>query len=119
MAGSLCTYEEASETEQAHMKRCFHFEVKGVVIMNPVVFGSSCLFLWGFVIACCVEPDYMKYAMDEVSWGWIPEVWTWIYIMSQDVWVVALPWAINRSFLESVRVMVRTAVSYKTCDSRA
>ncbi|CAK0871236.1 unnamed protein product [Prorocentrum cordatum] len=90
---SVCSYEEASESEQAHMKKCRHIEIKGLIVVNPVVFLTSCIFLWGFVIACCVEPDYMKYAMDEVAWGWIPEVWTWIYIISQDIWVVVLLWA--------------------------
>ncbi|CAK0799968.1 unnamed protein product [Prorocentrum cordatum] len=90
---SLCSYEEPSESELAHMKKCVHFEIKGVIVMNPVVFGSSCFLLWGFVIACCVEPDYMKRAMDLIAWEWIPEVWTWIYIVSQDIWVVVLLWA--------------------------
>merc|ERR1719188_651911 len=31
--------------------------------------------------------------MDEVAWGWIPEVWTWLYIISQDLWVLVLIWA--------------------------
>jgi len=75
------------------MKKCRHFEIKGVIVCNPAVFGSSCVILWGFVIACCVAPDYMGRAMSYVAFEWVPEVWTWLYIISQNIWVLVLLWA--------------------------
>jgi len=49
--------------------------------------------LWGFVIACAASPDYMLKAMQTAAFDWIPEVWTWLYIVSQNMWVLVLLWA--------------------------
>lgn len=85
--------EDPSEEERQHLERCWYFERKGVIVANPVVFGGSVVILWTFVIACSVSPDYMGRAMNEVAFGWIPEVFTWLYIVSQDIWVLVLLWA--------------------------
>eukprot|EP00450_Noctiluca_scintillans_P006983 CAMPEP_0194483522 /NCGR_PEP_ID=MMETSP0253-20130528/5091_1 /TAXON_ID=2966 /ORGANISM="Noctiluca scintillans" /LENGTH=830 /DNA_ID=CAMNT_0039323189 /DNA_START=231 /DNA_END=2723 /DNA_ORIENTATION=- len=37
-------------------------------------------------------PDYALRAMNLGAFSWIPEVWTWFYIVSQDVWIVVLIW---------------------------
>jgi len=30
------------------------------------------------------------------AWEWIPEVWTWLYIISQDIWILVLLWAMYK-----------------------
>lgn len=35
-------------------------------------------------------PEYLLKAMDEAALKWITEVWTWFYIVSQNIWVIAL-----------------------------
>ncbi|CAK0804571.1 unnamed protein product [Prorocentrum cordatum] len=32
--------------------------------------------------------------MDDVPWRWIQEVWTWIYIIPQDIWFCILLWVV-------------------------
>jgi choline-glycine betaine transporter len=93
---SCCKYEEPTEKQLEHMKKCWHFEAKGIIVMNPVTFIASFVILWAFVIACCVEPDYMGKAMAIGAWEWIPEVWTWLYIVSQDIWILVLLWAMYK-----------------------
>jgi choline-glycine betaine transporter len=90
---SCLKYEEPPEEQVNHMKKCWHYELKGIIVMNPMVFITSFVVLWGFVIACVVTPDYMGKAMSEVAFTWIPEVWTWLYIVSQNIWVLVLLWA--------------------------
>jgi len=80
---------ERVETERI-MRKCRHWEIKNIVIMNPVVFISSLTILWGLVIACIVDPDHMLRGMKGIALNWIPEVWTWFYIVSQDIWVAVL-----------------------------
>jgi choline-glycine betaine transporter len=86
------------ETNQApeyeHVGKCRHFE-RGSgqflrIAMNPVVTICSSVLLWLFVILCCAMPDHMLKSMDVVAFDWIPEVWTWLYIISQDIWIFVL-----------------------------
>jgi choline-glycine betaine transporter len=74
----------------AVMKKCWHFEIKGVVIMNPVVFIVSVVLIWALVIACIASPDHMLRAFNSAAFKWIPEVWTWLYIISQNIWIILL-----------------------------
>jgi choline-glycine betaine transporter len=90
---ALCKYEEPSESEKGHMQKCWNLEIPGILVCNPVVFLSSVFFLWTFVIISCVEPDYVREGMRFVAFDWITEVWTWLYIFSQDYWVVVLMYA--------------------------
>jgi len=75
---------------EAKMKKCWHYEMPGVVIMNPVVFFTSIVLLWVLVICCIATPDHMMRAMNSAAFKWIPEVWTWLYIISQNIWIVLL-----------------------------
>ena len=54
---------------------------------NPVVTIISAGIIWGFVIWCAVQADVANKEMG--SWMlWITEVFTWMYIGTQDVWAV-------------------------------
>jgi len=55
-----------------------------------VVTITSFVMIWIFVIVCVIEPDRMLKAMNIVASDWIPEVWTWFYIVSQNIWIVVL-----------------------------
>ncbi|KAM7432094.1 hypothetical protein ABFA07_017451 [Porites harrisoni] len=54
---------------------------------NPVVTFFSAAIIWFFVIWCAVQADVANKEMG--SWMlWITEVFTWMYIGTQDVWAV-------------------------------
>jgi choline-glycine betaine transporter len=78
-------------TPEDHMKkmrgvgtigsRCFY--------VNPVVAVSAAALIWGFVIYAMVEQED---ATEEFSkWQkWVVDVWTWMYMGSQNVWICVL-----------------------------
>jgi len=81
------------DSYQVHFDKCRHVAVgRGMLrlALNPVVTIISTVLIWVFVLLCVVEPDYMLKGMNIAAFGWIPEVWTWFYILSQDVWIVVL-----------------------------
>jgi len=83
---------EVRETIDAvHYDKVFRYENKKVINLNlnPVVFITSAVLLWGFVIACCIWPDEMHYQLRGTQ-EWVTDVWTWLYILSQNVWIVVL-----------------------------
>jgi len=57
--------------------------------MNPVVSAVSALALWGMIILIALFPDHMNRGLDAGK-NWVAEGWSWFYIISQDIWVVAL-----------------------------
>jgi len=61
----------------------------GPLNFNPVVTGLSAAIIWGFVIWACVQQDV---ALGELlEWrAWVAQNWSWFYIVSQDIWIVAL-----------------------------
>lgn len=85
---------ELGDQEREALSRTMHKTIQvgrfTLFEMNPVVFLSSVILIWVFVIACMVSPDYMLRGMDLAAFQWIPSAWTWLYIVSQDVWVVVL-----------------------------
>lgn len=85
--------EEEIAKQQEHLQKCHHKEVgagKFKLVLNPVVSFTSVFIIWLFVILCVASPDYMLKAMNTAAFDWITEVWTWLYILSQDVWIVVL-----------------------------
>eukprot|EP00928_Gymnodinium_smaydae_P046731 TRINITY_DN3114_c0_g3_i1.p1 TRINITY_DN3114_c0_g3~~TRINITY_DN3114_c0_g3_i1.p1 ORF type:complete len:1028 (-),score=159.78 TRINITY_DN3114_c0_g3_i1:246-3329(-) len=82
------------ETANAHMNKCrqIKFGKEGGLLsvkMNPLVSVVSAIVMWAFIIAIAVQPDYMNEAF-MVAKLWVVDVWSWLYILSQDIWVVAL-----------------------------
>ena len=60
----------------------------GPLKMNPIVSGIAAVIIWGFVIWCMVDDDA---GTELSSWKtWVADSWSWFYIVSQDIWVVAL-----------------------------
>jgi choline-glycine betaine transporter len=57
--------------------------------LNPVVFICSAVLLWAFVISCCIWPDDMHYQLRGTQ-AWVTDVWTWLYILSQNIWIAVL-----------------------------
>eukprot|EP00746_Dinoflagellata_sp_MGD_P136124 gnl/MRDRNA2_/MRDRNA2_70101_c0_seq1.p1 gnl/MRDRNA2_/MRDRNA2_70101_c0~~gnl/MRDRNA2_/MRDRNA2_70101_c0_seq1.p1 ORF type:complete len:916 (+),score=91.06 gnl/MRDRNA2_/MRDRNA2_70101_c0_seq1:136-2748(+) len=39
-------------------------------------------------------PEYMGKGLDEAAFMWLNEVWCWLYIVSQNIWLVALLWVL-------------------------
>jgi len=85
--------QQVMQKEQEIMKKCRHIEVGSGpfrLVLNPVVTAASVIAIWTFVILCIAMPDHMLHYMNLLAFGWIPEVWTWFYIVSQDIWIVVL-----------------------------
>jgi len=61
----------------------------GPLKFNPIVTLASIVLLYGFVIGCAVAPDIALYHMSYAK-ALIPEVWGWLYIASQNIWVFVL-----------------------------
>lgn len=47
--------------------------------------------LWGFTIAALVEPDDTQTQAKEWQ-KWVSQNWTWLYIGTQNVWIIFLVW---------------------------
>eukprot|EP00928_Gymnodinium_smaydae_P046729 TRINITY_DN3114_c0_g1_i1.p1 TRINITY_DN3114_c0_g1~~TRINITY_DN3114_c0_g1_i1.p1 ORF type:complete len:1095 (-),score=177.76 TRINITY_DN3114_c0_g1_i1:403-3687(-) len=82
------------ETANGHMNKCWQvkFGREGSlcsVKMNPIVSIVSAIVVWAFIISIAVEPDHMNRAF-MVAKLWVCDVWSWFYIISQDIWVVVL-----------------------------
>jgi choline-glycine betaine transporter len=45
--------------------------------------------LWGFIVAIAIAPDHMNHALMDAK-SWVADVWSWLYIISQDIWIVVL-----------------------------
>eukprot|EP00928_Gymnodinium_smaydae_P016273 TRINITY_DN1607_c0_g1_i6.p1 TRINITY_DN1607_c0_g1~~TRINITY_DN1607_c0_g1_i6.p1 ORF type:complete len:1053 (-),score=196.63 TRINITY_DN1607_c0_g1_i6:443-3538(-) len=82
------------EIANEHMNKCrqVKFGKEGSLLsvkMNPIVSIVSAIVMWTFIIAIAVSPDYMNEAF-MVAKLWVCDVWSWLYIISQDIWVVVL-----------------------------
>eukprot|EP00929_Paragymnodinium_shiwhaense_P015586 TRINITY_DN1236_c0_g1_i3.p1 TRINITY_DN1236_c0_g1~~TRINITY_DN1236_c0_g1_i3.p1 ORF type:complete len:806 (+),score=169.91 TRINITY_DN1236_c0_g1_i3:159-2576(+) len=62
--------------------------------MNPIVSIGAALSLWGFTLWCALDSDpanedsVMAKLLEGQSW--VTQVWTWLYIASQDYWLFFL-----------------------------
>jgi choline-glycine betaine transporter len=84
--------EERLRKVDAHIGKCRRIKFGRnfwAIDMNPLVSAVAALLIWGFIIAIAVSPYHMYEAMDEAK-KWVADVWSWIYILSQDIWVVVL-----------------------------
>lgn len=60
--------------------------------LNPAITGISVVLIWSFIIVAMSMPEYMLKALDEAAFMWLNEVWCWLYILSQNLWLGALIW---------------------------
>lgn len=72
--------------------RCTHYKVTGcngkvILYFNPISTILSAIIIWAFVIWCIVQPDQSNKYLGKVR-DWITDVWTWLYVGTQDVWAV-------------------------------
>jgi len=77
---------------EAHMMKCWFVKCgspKWGIKMNPLVSAVSAAALWGFIILIAISPDHMNHGLMEGK-RWVAEYWSWFYILSQDMWIVAL-----------------------------
>ena len=58
--------------------------------MNWVVAALASLLLWSFVIVGVVNPDGLRQAFNVEGQPWITQNFTYLYILTQDVWLVFL-----------------------------
>jgi choline-glycine betaine transporter len=80
--------------QEEHIKKCWNIEVGrkgsiGHIKMNPVVSIFAALLMWTFVIVILIVPNHMLFYLNQ-GMGWVADVWCWIYIASQNIWVLAL-----------------------------
>ncbi|XP_066928343.1 probable glycine betaine transporter isoform X2 [Clytia hemisphaerica] len=72
------------------MNRCHHVSFKIGPLsfyFNPITTIVSAAIIWIFVILCVVYPDGANDFMKDVK-TWVTEKWTWLYVVTQDVWAV-------------------------------
>jgi choline-glycine betaine transporter len=82
------------EIAKGHMAKCWNIKCGAEgsclrVYMNPVVSLASAVILWGIIIAIALQPEHMNHWLNFLK-TWVAEGWSWIYIISQDIWVLAL-----------------------------
>jgi len=88
------TEEKRLAIVEEHMKKCWFIKLGNDAScfrlkMNPIVSLVAALSLWGMIILIALAPDHMNQAFTEGQ-IWVAEGWSWFYIISQDIWVVAL-----------------------------
>ena len=54
---------------------------------NPVTTIISAVIIWLFVGLCVGYPDEANDFMTDVK-GWVTDKWTWLYVVTQDVWAI-------------------------------
>lgn len=81
--------QERNPVDPCHYEKVLRFERGKAINLNPCVFISAAVLLWGFVIACCIWPDDMNYQLRGAQ-KWVTDVWTWLYIISQNIWIAVL-----------------------------
>lgn len=59
------------------------------VYFNPVITFVSCAILWGFVIWAMIAQEDATEDTQETQ-EWVTDVWNWLYMSSQNVWIVVL-----------------------------
>ena len=62
-----------------------------ILRMNWVVSGLASLVLWALVIYCINEGESASAEFGEWQ-SWVTQNFTWLYIMTQNVWIVFLLW---------------------------
>jgi len=86
--------EQRLEIVENHMKKCWFVKLGRDgsccrLKMNPIVSAVSALLVWGMIIFIATFPEHMNHSLTKGR-VWVAEGWSWFYIISQDVWVVAL-----------------------------
>mmetsp|Transcript_43578 Transcript_43578/g.79365 ORF Transcript_43578/g.79365 Transcript_43578/m.79365 type:complete len:896 (+) Transcript_43578:80-2767(+) len=79
--------------EKESLQRVKHVDIgRGVlaVKMNPVVTVVSALVIWTFIACVIAMPDRMNQALNIAAFDWTPRVWSWFYVITQDLMIVVL-----------------------------
>jgi len=83
--------EHKDETEDYHMKQMYSVGQIGSqrLYFNPVITALAAGGVWGFVIWAIVkQEEAAKETADAQTW--VTDVWNWLYMISQNVWIVVL-----------------------------
>jgi choline-glycine betaine transporter len=78
-------------TPEDHMKKMWSIGDIGsrCFYINPVVSVCAAVLIWGFVIYAMVEQN--DATLEIAKWQqWVVDVWTWMYMGSQNVWICVL-----------------------------
>jgi choline-glycine betaine transporter len=81
------------EKIEEHASKCWRVKIgKGTFMLdfNPVVTGVAAVSIWVFVILCCALPEQLNDTMGKIAFGWVVDIWTWIYMASQNIWICVL-----------------------------
>mmetsp|Transcript_57333 Transcript_57333/g.134407 ORF Transcript_57333/g.134407 Transcript_57333/m.134407 type:complete len:917 (-) Transcript_57333:164-2914(-) len=84
---------QPDDRESDILAKVVHVELGDGILgikMNPLVTILSASLIWFFILLTVSMPDRMNHALGEVAFDWIPRVWTWLYIVSQDIWIFVL-----------------------------
>jgi|UniRef100_A0A7S4CB01 choline-glycine betaine transporter len=77
-----------NEAEDGYRARPREFKL-GPLVFNPVVTILGIVILWSFAIWAMVDQQNAKAALEDWK-AWISWTFTWLYIGSQDVWIIFL-----------------------------
>lgn len=68
-----------------------------LLYFNPVVSIVSALLVWAFVIYAAVQPEDAQ--VELTAWqSWVTDVFNWLYMISQNVWIVVLLYLLYKHF---------------------
>ena len=74
----------------------------GPLKFNPVVSAAAAAIIWSFVIWCAADD---KAGAELSIWKtWVAESWSWLYIVSQDVWILALLYVLANSQYRNIKL---------------
>jgi hypothetical protein len=83
--------DHGNETDEDHMRKMYSVGKLGskLVYFNPVTTALAAGGIWGFAIwAMVAQQDAAEDA--EEAQQWVTDVWNWLYMISQNVWIVVL-----------------------------
>mmetsp|Transcript_29904 Transcript_29904/g.69564 ORF Transcript_29904/g.69564 Transcript_29904/m.69564 type:complete len:930 (+) Transcript_29904:70-2859(+) len=87
------TYDNRAYMHRVVLEKVYHVDLGDGALglkVNPLVSITAATVIWVFIIFAIAMPDRMLHAMNTAAFEWIPEIWTWLYIVSQDIWIVVL-----------------------------
>jgi len=83
--------EHEGESVEDHLKKMYSVGTLGskLLYFNPVITAVAAGGIWGFVIWAMVAQEQAAEDAQDVQ-SWVTDVWNWLYMISQNVWIVIL-----------------------------
>jgi choline-glycine betaine transporter len=83
--------DHGNEKAEDHMKKMFSVGKLGskFIYFNPVITALAAGGIWGFAIWAMISQEEAAEDMG-IAQEWVTDVWNWLYMISQNVWIVVL-----------------------------